>query len=148
VQEIAKKNDIVFILDETVTGFASPRGLPTYYGLNPTCDLRKALVAGFRWRHLQARGNHGQTSSAECCTMHAQRLANRLHAARANLRKLSANNGEVFDQSGHSRTTDEGITDLFRRMGTARSSASGANVSDPVYGSAGDQQLQAILRVC
>jgi glutamate-1-semialdehyde 2,1-aminomutase len=48
VQELARANDILFVLDETVTGFRiSPGGCQQYYGLNPDITIfGKALGAG------------------------------------------------------------------------------------------------------
>jgi glutamate-1-semialdehyde 2,1-aminomutase len=100
LQELAKKHQALFILDETVTGFRiSPGGCQEYYKLNPDlttfgkalgCGLPVAALVGRReimkalaWGGVLHYGTHN-----------ASRIG--LHAARASLRKLNRDNGAGF----------------------------------------------------
>ena len=124
VQEIAQKNGIVFILDETVTGFRIARGgCQEYYGLDPDIvTFGKALgcglpVAAFAGR-AEIMGKLASGGVLHYGTHNASRIG--MHAARANLRKLSANDGSVFDHIwALSDELAKGMTELFRRTGTA-----------------------------
>ena len=100
LQELARRNGILFILDETVTGFRiAPGGCQEYYKLSPDiatfgkalgCGLPVAAFVGRRdimsklaWGGVLHYGTHN-----------ASRIG--LHAARASLRKLSRNSGAAF----------------------------------------------------
>ena len=123
VQEIARKNEILFILDETVTGFRIAKGgCQEYYGLHPDIvTFGKALgcglpVAAFAGR-AEIMGKLASGGVLHYGTHNASRIG--MHAARANLRKLTANDGAVFRQIWS--LADEltsGITELFRRKRT------------------------------
>jgi len=100
LEELARKNGIVLILDETVTGFRiAPGGCQEYYRLNPDiatfgkalgCGLPVAAFVGRRemmnklaWGGVLHYGTHN-----------ASRIG--LHAARASLRKLNRDGGAGF----------------------------------------------------
>jgi glutamate-1-semialdehyde 2,1-aminomutase len=100
LQELAKKHQALFILDETVTGFRIARGgCQEYYKLNPDlttfgkalgCGLPVAALVGHReimnalaWGGVLHYGTHN-----------ASRIG--MHAARASLRKLNRDNGAGF----------------------------------------------------
>jgi len=120
VQRIAHENRIVFILDETVTGFRiAPGGCQEYYGLKPDLvTFGKALGCG-----LPVAAFAGQTDVMGLLTAggvlhygthNASRIG--LHAARANLIKLTRNNGEVFPYIWDlADRLVSGIRDTFKR---------------------------------
>ncbi len=100
LQELARKNGVLFILDETVTGFRiAPGGCQEYYKLNPDittfgkalgCGLpvaafvgRREIMSKLAWGGVLHYGTHN-----------ASRIG--LHAARASLRKLSRDGGAGF----------------------------------------------------
>lgn len=100
LQELARQNGILFILDETVTGFRiAPGGCQEFYKLSPDiatfgkalgCGLPVAAFVGRReimnklaWGGVLHYGTHN-----------ASRIG--MHAARASLRKLSRNGGAGF----------------------------------------------------
>ncbi len=100
LQELARKHGILFILDETVTGFRiAPGGCQEYYKLSPDiatfgkalgCGLPVAAFVGRRdimnklaWGGVLHYGTHN-----------ASRIG--LHAARASLRKLNRDGGAAF----------------------------------------------------
>ncbi len=100
LQELARKNGILFILDETVTGFRiAPGGCQEYYKLNPDiatfgkalgCGLpvaafvgRREIMQALAWGGVLHYGTHN-----------ASRIG--LHATRASLHKLSRNDGAGF----------------------------------------------------
>jgi glutamate-1-semialdehyde 2,1-aminomutase len=99
-QELARQNGILFILDETVTGFRiAPGGCAEYYKLMPDlvtlgkalgCGLPVAAFAGraeimdaLAWGGVLHYGTHN-----------GSRIG--LHAARASLQKLTENNSAAF----------------------------------------------------
>ena len=99
-QELARQNSILFILDETVTGFRiAPGGCAEYYKLMPDlvtlgkalgCGLPVAAFAGraeimdaLAWGGVLHYGTHN-----------GSRIG--LHAARASLQKLTENNSAAF----------------------------------------------------
>lgn len=120
VQEVAKRNGIVFILDETVTGFRIAKGgCQEYYGLDPDIvTFGKALgsglpVAAFAGR-AEIMGKLASGGVLHYGTHNASRIG--MHAARANLRKLVANDGAVFQHIWSlSEEFAAGMTELFRR---------------------------------
>ena len=100
VQELARQNGILFILDETVTGFRiAPGGCAEYYKLMPDlvtlgkalgCGLPVAAFAGraeimdaLAWGGVLHYGTHN-----------GSRIG--LHAARASLQKLTENDSAAF----------------------------------------------------
>jgi len=100
LQELARQNGILFILDETVTGFRiAPGGCAEYYKLMPDlvtlgkalgCGLPVAAFAGraeimdaLAWGGVLHYGTHN-----------GSRIG--LHAARASLQKLTENDSAAF----------------------------------------------------
>ena len=100
LQKLARQNGILFILDETVTGFRiAPGGCAEYYKLMPDlvtlgkalgCGLPVAAFAGraeimdaLAWGGVLHYGTHN-----------GSRIG--LHAARASLQKLTENNSAAF----------------------------------------------------
>ena len=123
LQKLTRQHGILFILDETVTGFRiAPGGCQQHYRLSPDivtfgkalgCGLPVAAFAG-RAEVMRALVSGGVLHYG---THNASRIG--LHAARANLRKLMRDNGAAFrhiwDLADHFAT---GMTELFRRKGT------------------------------
>lgn len=100
LQELARKDNILFILDETVTGFRiAPGGCQEYYKLNPDittfgkalgCGLpvaafvgRREIMKALAWGGVLHYGTHN-----------GSRIG--LHATRASLRKLNRDGGAGF----------------------------------------------------
>ena len=101
IQKMAQDNGILFILDETVTGFRiAPGGCQEFYGLDPDIStFGKALGCG-----LPVAAFVGKAQIMEALewggvlhygTQNASRVG--MFAARANLQTLSENNGAAFD---------------------------------------------------
>jgi glutamate-1-semialdehyde 2,1-aminomutase len=123
LQEMARANGILFILDETVTGFRIARGgCQEYYGLGPDiATFGKALGAG-----LPVAGFVGKAEIMSALewggvlhygTQNASRIG--LHAARASLQILNADNGAAFRHFwGIAEQLCSGLRDLFARTGT------------------------------
>ncbi len=123
MQKVAREHGILFILDETVTGFRiAAGGCQEYYGLSPDivtfgkalgCGLPVAAFAG-RSEVMSALASGGVLHYG---THNASRIG--LHAARASLRKLMRDNGAAFryiwDLADQFAT---GMADLFHRKGT------------------------------
>jgi len=98
--ELAHKNGILFILDETVTGFrVAPGGCQEYFGIKPDLStFGKAMGCGFpvaafagRQEIMEALARGGVL---HCGTQNAARAG--LFAARASLLELTRNEGQVF----------------------------------------------------
>src|SRR5215831_1268666 len=124
LQKLAKANGIVFILDETVTGFRiAPGGCQEHYNLSPDlvtfgkalgCGLPVAALVGraeimdaLQWGGVLHYGTHN-----------GSRIG--MFAARANLRALTRDNNASFAQTW--KVADRlcsGFRDLFRRKGIA-----------------------------
>jgi glutamate-1-semialdehyde 2,1-aminomutase len=124
LQKLAKANGILFILDETVTGFRiAPGGCQEYFKLAPDlvtfgkalgCGLPVAALAGraevmdaLQWGGVLHYGTHNGSHIG-------------MHAARANLRVLTRDNNASFR---HTRKLADrlstGLRDVFRRKGRA-----------------------------
>jgi glutamate-1-semialdehyde 2,1-aminomutase len=122
LQELARKNGALFILDETVTGFRiAPGGCQEHYRLNPDittfgkalgCGLpvaafvgRREIMSKLAWGGVLHYGTHN-----------ASRIG--LHATRASLRKLTRENGAAFRHIW-SIADDlcSGMTQTFERRG-------------------------------
>jgi glutamate-1-semialdehyde 2,1-aminomutase len=124
LQKLARQHGALFILDETVTGFRiAAGGCQEHYRLSPDivtfgkalgCGLPVAAFAG-RAEVMSALASGGVLHYG---THNASRIG--LHAARANLRKLTRDNGAAFrhiwDLADHFAA---GMTELFHRKGTA-----------------------------
>jgi glutamate-1-semialdehyde 2,1-aminomutase len=100
LQELARQNGILFILDETVTGFRiAPGGCQEFYKLSPDiatfgkalgCGLPVAAFVGRREIMNKLAGGR----VLHYGTHNASRIG--MHAARASLRKLSRDGGAGF----------------------------------------------------
>ncbi|WP_165422763.1 aspartate aminotransferase family protein [Ktedonosporobacter rubrisoli] len=124
LQELARKHNILFILDETVTGFRiAAGGCQQYYQLQPDITtFGKALGAG-----LPVAGIVGRAEVMEALswggvlhygTQNASRIG--LHAARASLQVLTEDDGAAFHQIW--RIADllcNGLRELFKELGVA-----------------------------
>ena len=123
LQKLAQQSGILFILDETVTGFRiAAGGCQEYYKLSPDLvTLGKALGCG-----LPVAAFAGRAAVMEALawggvlhygTHNGSRIG--MHAARASLRKLTENKCAAF---GHTwRIADrlcDGLTELFRSRKT------------------------------
>lgn len=122
VQKLAKDNNSLFILDETVTGFrVAPGGCQAYYNLQPDIStFGKALGAGFPVAALVGRAEIMQAirwgGVLHYGTQNASRVG--LHAARAGLQTLVDNDGAAFKHIW--RIGDnlcEGLREIFKRKG-------------------------------
>lgn len=124
VQQLARQNGILFILDETVTGFRiAAGGCQEHYSLDPDLvTFGKALGCGLPVAAFAGRSEIMSALSAGRVLHYGTHNASRIgmHAARANLRKLKQNQGDVFrkiwDLAG---VLASGITKLFQKKGIA-----------------------------
>lgn len=122
LQELARQNEIVFILDETVTGFRiAPGGCQEYYKLSPDLvTLGKALGCGLPVAAFVGRGEIMQALAwggvLHYGTHNASRIG--LHAARASLCKLTENNCAAFERVWKvAERLKTGLAGVFRRKG-------------------------------
>ncbi len=124
LQDLAKANGILFILDETVTGFRiAPGGCQEYYKLSPDlvtfgkalgCGLPVAALCGraevmdaLQWGGVLHYGTHN-----------GSRIG--MYAARANLRVLTRDNNASFRHTWRiAERLCDGYRDLFQRKGLA-----------------------------
>jgi len=124
LQELARRNGILFFLDETVTGFRiAPGGCQEHYKLKPDLvSFGKALGCGLPVAAFAGRADVMSALAGGSVLHYGTHNASRigLFAARANLRKLTRDGGAAFryiwDLAGQ---LADGITELFRRTGTA-----------------------------
>jgi glutamate-1-semialdehyde 2,1-aminomutase len=123
LQDLVQANNILFILDETVTGFRTAAGgCQEYYRLQPDITtFGKALGAGLPVAALVGRAEIMEALAwggvLHYGTQNASRIG--MYAARANLQTLLENKGAAFDHTwriGH-RLCEE-LRDLFEEMGT------------------------------
>ena len=119
LQELARKNSILFILDETVTGFRiAPGGCQEYYRLHPDittfgkalgCGLpvaafvgRREIMKALAWGGVLHYGTHN-----------GSRIG--MHAARASLCKLNRDSGAGFRHMWEiAEQLCAGITQIFQ----------------------------------
>lgn len=100
LQDLARASGILFVLDETVTGFRiAPGGCQQYYGLDPDIStFGKALGCGFPVAALVGRAQIMEALAwggvLHYGTQNASRIG--LHAARASLELLNADDGAGF----------------------------------------------------
>jgi glutamate-1-semialdehyde 2,1-aminomutase len=124
VQKLARQHGIVFILDETVTGFRiAPGGCQEYYKLEPDivtlgkalgCGLpvaafvgRRDVMAALEWGGVLHYGTHN-----------GSRIG--MHAARANLRVLTREGNAAFRHMWKiAGLLHAGLQELFQRKGKA-----------------------------
>jgi glutamate-1-semialdehyde 2,1-aminomutase len=121
VERLASENGILFVLDETVTGFrVAAGGCQQLYGLSPDlstfgkalgCGLPVAAIAG-RAEVMSALGWGGVLHYG---TQNGSRIG--LHAARACLRRLTANDSEALQRAQSiAEAICDGLSLLFTRM--------------------------------
>lgn len=124
LQKLAKSNGILFILDETVTGFRiAPGGCQEHYKLSPDmvtfgkalgCGLPVAALVGraevmdaLQWGGVLHYGTHN-----------GSRIG--MHAARANLRVLTRDNNASFRHTWQlADRLCAGYRELFKKSGRA-----------------------------
>ena len=124
LEKLARANGIIFILDETVTGFRiAPGGCQEHYKLSPDlvtfgkalgCGLPVAALVGraqvmdaLQWGGVLHYGTHN-----------GSRIG--MHAARANLRVLTRDNHASFRHTWSiAERLCAGYTNLFRKQGSA-----------------------------
>ena len=124
LQDLAKANGILFILDETVTGFRiAPGGCQEYYKLSPDlvtfgkalgCGLPVAALCGraevmdaLQWGGVLHYGTHN-----------GSRIG--MYAARANLRVLTRDSNSAFRHTWRiAERLCEGYRYVFRKKGVA-----------------------------
>jgi glutamate-1-semialdehyde 2,1-aminomutase len=124
LQELARANGVLFILDETVTGFRiAPGGCQDYYKLSPDlvtfgkalgCGLPVAALVGraevmdaLQWGGVLHYGTHN-----------GSRIG--MYAARANLRVLTRDSNAAFRHTWRiAERLCTGFQDLFRQKGLA-----------------------------
>jgi glutamate-1-semialdehyde 2,1-aminomutase len=124
LQDLAKANGILFILDETVTGFRiAPGGCQEHYNLAPDlvtfgkalgCGLPVAALVGraqvmdaLQWGGVLHYGTHN-----------GSRIG--MYAARANLRVLTRDHNAAFLHTWRiAERLCDGLTSLFRHKGCA-----------------------------
>jgi glutamate-1-semialdehyde 2,1-aminomutase len=122
LQKLARANGILFILDETVTGFRiAPGGCQEYYKLSPDlvtfgkalgCGLPVAALVGraevmdaLEWGGVLHYGTHN-----------GSRIG--MHAARANLRVLTRDNHACFRHTWRiAERLRTGLFEVFRKNG-------------------------------
>lgn len=122
VQNLARANKILFILDETVTGFrVAPGGCQEYYGLQPDITtFGKALGAGLPVAAFVGRAEIMEALAwggvLHYGTQNASRIG--LYAARANLQTLLADDGAAFRHTWTiGQKLCEGLRGLFAERG-------------------------------
>lgn len=122
VQKLARQHGILFILDETVTGFRiAPGGCQEYYKLDPDivtfgkalgCGLpvaafggRKEVMNALQWGGVLHYGTHN-----------GSRIG--MHAARANLRVLTRDGNAAFRHTWRiADQLSEGLAKVFKKKG-------------------------------
>lgn len=122
LQKLAKANGILFILDETVTGFrVAPGGCQEYYKLSPDLvTFGKALGSGLPVAALAGRaeimGALAWGGVLHYGTHNGSRIG--MHAARANLRILTRDNNASFRHTWRvAEHLCNGLRELFRKRG-------------------------------
>lgn len=121
VQALARDHGILFILDETVTGFRlAPGGCQEHFGLQPDITIfGKALGAGLPVAAFVGRADIMEVLEwggvLHYGTQNASRIG--LHAARASLQILAADNGAAFQQIWRTATLlCDGLRALFAEL--------------------------------
>lgn len=120
VQQLARENGILFVLDETVTGFRiAPGGCQEHFNLSPDivtfgkalgCGLPVAAFAG-RAEVMEALAWGGVLHYG---TQNGSRIG--MYAARASLEQLMKDKGAAFDQIRQTaEVLCDGLTQIFER---------------------------------
>jgi len=122
LQKLARHHGILFILDETVTGFRiAPGGCQEYYKLQPDLvSFGKALGCGLPVAAFAGRADVMSELAGGSVLHYGTHNASRIgmFAARASLRKLTRDGGAAFRYIWN--LADQlagGLTELFRRKG-------------------------------
>ena len=119
---LTRENNILFIIDETVTGFRiAPGGCQEYYSIKPDIStFGKALGAGFPVAAFVGRADIMQALSwggvLHYGTQNASRVG--LYAARASLQELNRSKAKAFRyiwDIGEKLST--GLRELFKEKG-------------------------------
>jgi len=120
LEKLARRNGILFILDETVTGFRiAPGGCQQYYKLSPDLvTLGKALGCGLPVAAFAGRAEIMQALAwggvLHYGTHNASRIG--LHAARASLRKLTENHCAAFQHIWRvAERLRSGLVEIFQK---------------------------------
>ena len=124
LQKLASANRIVFILDETVTGFRiAPGGCQEYYQLSPDLvTFGKALGSGLPVAALVGRAEIMDALQWGGVLHYGTHNGSRIgmFAARANLRVLTRDNNAPFLQTWNlSEKLCSGLRQLFQKKGRA-----------------------------
>jgi glutamate-1-semialdehyde 2,1-aminomutase len=124
VQKLARANGIVFILDETVTGFRiAPGGCQEHYQLSPDLvTFGKALGSGLPVAALVGRAEIMDALQWGGVLHYGTHNGSRIgmFAARANLRVLTRDNNASFRHTWKiSEKLCSGLRQLFRKKGGA-----------------------------
>jgi len=124
VEELARSKDIVFILDETVTGFRiAPGGCQEYYKLSPDLVIfGKALGCGLPVAALVGRAEVMDALETGGVLHYGTHNGSRIgmYAARANLRVLTRDNAAAFRHTWRiGERLCAGFRELFEKKGSA-----------------------------
>ncbi|HXX00472.1 MAG TPA: aminotransferase class III-fold pyridoxal phosphate-dependent enzyme, partial [Candidatus Acidoferrales bacterium] len=124
LQKLTQQHGILFLLDETVTGFRiAPGGCQEYYKLKPDLvSFGKALGCGLPVAAFAGRADVMSALAGGTVLHYGTHNASRIgmFAARASLQKLMRNGGEAFRYIWD--VADQlaaGLTELFHRKGVA-----------------------------
>ena len=123
LQKIARQHGILFILDETVTGFRiAPGGCQEYYKLSPDLvTLGKALGCGLPVAAFAGRADVMEALAWGGVLHYGTHNGSRIgmHAARASLRKLTEDNSAAFAHTWRiAGRLCGGLSEIFRRTKT------------------------------
>jgi glutamate-1-semialdehyde 2,1-aminomutase len=120
LQELAREHGVLFILDETVTGFRiAPGGCQEYYKLSPDLvTFGKALGCGLPVAALVGRANVMDALQWGGVLHYGTHNGSRIgmFAARANLRVLTRDNNAAFRRIWHiADQLCNGLSELFKQ---------------------------------
>ena len=122
LRNITKENNILLILDETVTGFRiAPGGCQEYYGIKPDIStFGKAIGTGLPVAAFVGRADIMEALAwggvLHYGTQNASRIG--LYATRANLQELSRDNGAAFSHMWRiGEKLCSGLNNLFQQTG-------------------------------
>ncbi|MFB0564403.1 MAG: aspartate aminotransferase family protein [Candidatus Aminicenantaceae bacterium] len=123
LRDLTRDDDILLILDETVTGFrTAPGGCQEYYGIKPDIStFGKALGAGLPVAAFVGRADIMEALAwggvLHYGTQNASRVG--LHATRASLQELLKDDGAAFRHMWHiAEKLCSGLREIFRETGT------------------------------
>ncbi len=123
LRELARANDILFILDETVTGFRiAPGGCQQYYDIDPDIStFGKALGCGLPVAAFVGRADIMEALAWGGVLHYGTQNASRagLFAARASLQALTENDGAAFRHAWKiGERLGAGLREVFSQTGT------------------------------